>query len=128
MAVFDRDAHLAMVEGFGLRAQQARALRDLVLARAGGPRASVTALAEEVGALLGEPVSGGDVGRWLAGFAVPSSLARISAFAYVLGVDAGWLTFGDLTAAPGPSLLSVLPSEPMELLPQEKPRRRRRNA
>lgn len=114
-------------QGFGIRAQQARAIRDLMRARSGEPRASVTALAEEVGAELKESVSSGDVGRWLGGQAVPSSLARITAFARVLDVDPGWLSFGDASRAPAPALLADLPLAPRARLPERKtPTKRRR--
>ncbi len=48
-----------------------------------------------------QPLTGAAVGRWFRGVAMPD-IPTVRAVAAVLGVDPGWLAFGDDSAAPGP--------------------------
>lgn len=73
----------------------------LYQARSGGSK-SQEWLAEAVSRKLGlrEPLTQGTVSRWLKGS--EPDLVTIAAIASVLGVDPGWLAFGQLTHAPPP--------------------------
>jgi transcriptional regulator with XRE-family HTH domain len=89
-------------ELLGSRAQQARALSEIARVRSGRERAEATTLAAEMSALLGEKVGDRDVGKWLRGESMPGTVERLWAFAHVLGVDPGWLYFGEASDAPPP--------------------------
>lgn len=74
----------------------------LFQAREGEPR-SQGWLAQEVSSLLRleEPLTQGSVSRWFKG--AEPNLKTIVAIAQVLGVDPGWLAFGEISAAPPPA-------------------------
>lgn len=71
-------------------------------ARHPGQRLTHTALGKLIGSVEGvDIVSHVTVGKWMAGQA--PSFAHVRALARVLGVDPGWLGFGDESAAPAPA-------------------------
>ncbi len=92
------------IKAFGLRAREARAVAEVRRARAGQLPSTAVEMSADMSRLLGETVSDRDIGKWFRGEAVPGSLARVWAFATVLGVDAGWLAFGVASQAPAPGL------------------------
>lgn len=79
----------------GVRALRARALRAAIRAQSGLSPESDAAIGRELGALIGEAVGSGDVGKWFRGESFPRSHARLWGFAAVLGVRAGWLYFNE---------------------------------
>lgn len=87
------------VDTFGQRMFRAFTLLRL---RRGGDL-SQTWLAEELARVMGkpEPFSQGAISRYMHG-QIPGELDTILGLAKVLGVDPGWLAFGDESEAPAP--------------------------
>lgn len=69
------------------------------LERREGHRVTFTALAERVAEALGASVSVATVARWFDGSREPKDRASLAALAAALGVDPGWLAYGDAPAA-----------------------------
>jgi hypothetical protein len=113
------------LEGFAARANFAVALFE----ERGAPRPTPTWLAKRATSFLphgriGQP----SVWKWLTGRGWPDTPLKRWAFAMALGVDAGWLEFGNRSLAPAPTasrppLESPAPAPP---LPRSRKTERRR--
>ena len=111
----------------GLTMRLLEALHGLELRE--GHRVTYTSLAERLGAALGRPITVAAVQRWFDGTREPKDRESLAALASVLGVDPGWLAYGDPerpeARTEDPPFLGPLPKAPFGEPPDAARRRKR---
>lgn len=87
----------ALCTAFGRRAKLALQYQAFKL----GDRRTQADVLREFQAMTGDAVNDATVSRWFSGAFWPADPRHQLALARVLGVDVGWLFFGDHSQAPG---------------------------
>jgi transcriptional regulator with XRE-family HTH domain len=95
-----------------------------------GPRISYAEIARRMGEIAAPAPQVSTIQRWFTGAQSPDTRQQMAALASVLGVDPGWLTYGDpenreAARAEDPPFLGPLPKAPFGEPPDAARRRKR---